>query len=87
MSALRLTGIATLAGLASCVAQPQPLTPEPETPSTQAVPSEPAKSGVDRFSRSDNLWKVCDEGRAVYVYSGYKSGGVAVVEGAPECAS
>lgn len=27
----------------------------------------------------------CDGGRAVYVYDGYRSGGIAVIDNAPEC--
>ena len=29
--------------------------------------------------------KFCDAGRLVYVYEGYKAGGIVVVDAAPEC--
>lgn len=37
---------------------------------------QPYKSGVFKF---------CDEGRAIYIYSDYRAGSMAVVPNAPEC--
>lgn len=33
----------------------------------------------------EGVFKFCDAGRAIYVFDGYKQGGIAVVENAAEC--
>ena len=53
----------------------------------EVVEVEAAKPPVDFYRRLNNVYKACDEGRAVYVYSAGYSGGIAIVENAAECAA
>ena len=55
---------------------------------TAACQPPPPTPGVETVMEDypNRVTRVCDHGRAVYVHDGYREGGVAVVENAPECA-
>ncbi len=73
---------ATLCVLTACA--PKAQTPAAEKIENLDQPNNPTT--VIRHSNMDGLViKVCDAGRAVYVFDGYKAGGITVVPDAPEC--
>lgn len=54
-----------------------------EVPPRDANSESASTGGVEYIG--GNVSKICDAGRAVYVFDGYRSGGVDVVDMAPEC--
>lgn len=66
--------------LAALLAACQP-TDSGVTPVTDA----PSADGSTKSLLPAEVSKFCDHGRAVYVFDGYKQGGIAVVENAAEC--
>lgn len=73
----RLLILASTLALVACTA---------ETITATAAPAKPA-TGLTLVALDDGnvVYKTCDAGRAIYVFDGYKSGGIAVVDNAPEC--
>lgn len=45
----------------------------------------PTTQGVTFYAQAREVYKVCDEGRAIYVFDGYRAGGLGIVENADEC--
>lgn len=69
--------IAIAALLAGCMPPAEPTQPSSPAPEANT-------SGVVRLEYS--TVKFCDQGRAIYVHKLGYSGGIAIVENAPECA-
>lgn len=45
----------------------------------------PTARNIAKYERNGDLYKICDQGRAIYISSTGYSGGLAVVENASEC--
>lgn len=70
--------VAAVICLAGC-AQPQA---EQAQESEGAMPADLTQLAPEVH---DGTYKFCDAGRAVYIMDGVRSGGIAVVDNAPEC--
>lgn len=65
--------------LVGCGSKPSPYeNTEKPAYKTDATVTYISGTGVEKF---------CDAGRAIYVYDGYKSGGLAIIENAKECSN
>jgi len=83
-SIARATAVIATLALAAC--QPTPAA----TSSGRVIPEGVAPGADVTWIADDRLGndvsRLCDQGRAIYVIDGFQSVGVAVVENAPECA-
>lgn len=81
--------VCTLAlALAGCSTGSDPLDTTAEPVQTRTADVEPEATGINIIAARSHfrIFKVCDEGRAIYSAINYNDpGGLAVVENAPEC--
>lgn len=69
--------------LAGCV----PADPLPSEPTEPALTAESVtkRQTVYYDQTGDRIWVACHNGRLLYVFDGYRAGGLDVIDGAPEC--